>query len=56
MTYRTTNPSRYYERQAEPKPEYPASPDYEAISVILAAAVFGFGLGIVVFASWFGAL
>ncbi len=60
MKYRTTHPSRYYERQTLTKEpvrlEYPATSDYEAIAVILGVAVFGFALGMVVVASWAGVL
>lgn len=58
--YRTTSPSRYFERQTHAKEpvklEYPAAPDYEAIAAILGAAVFGFALGMAVVAAWIGVL
>lgn len=58
--YRTTSPSRYYERQTNAKEpvhmEYPATPDYEAVAAILGAAVCGFALGMIAVASWAGVL
>lgn len=60
MKYRTTSPSRYYERQTNAKEavriEYPAAPDYEAIAAILGAAVWGFCLGMLIVATWAGVL
>jgi hypothetical protein len=60
MKYRTTSPSRYYERQTHAKDdvqlEYPATPDYEAFAAILGAAVCGFALGMIVVATWAGVL
>lgn len=60
MKYRTTSPSRYYERQTHAKDdvklEYPAAPDYESIAAILGAAVFGFAIGMIVIATWAGVL
>lgn len=53
--FRTTSPSRYYERQTHAKDdvklEYPASADFESIAAILGAAVFGFTLGMIAVAS-----
>ena len=59
--YRTTSPSRYYERQTNAKDDvqldHPEGvPDYEAMAVILGAAACGFCLGMIVVASWAGVL
>lgn len=59
--YRTTSPSRYYERQTHAKDDVQLNhaegmPAYEAIAAILGAAACGFCLGIIVVASWAGVL
>lgn len=59
MKHRTTHPSRYYERQSPAQTpvvlEY-TLPDYEAVAMVLGAAVWGFALGMFVVAGWAGVL
>lgn len=64
MKYRTTSPSRYYERQRNqianthviPAPRHTRDDDYGIITGFVFVASLGFCLGMVIAAAWAGVL